>query len=158
MAYLRARDIVSGGMAKVYAKIDGRVIEIFNIRTCELNVEKDKSEFKVTGKVATQYKAKGANCTGSMEYYVGSVSTIFTRMMKEYVKTGLDTYFDMTIVNEDPTTTIGKRTTVVYNVNLDSAVIASMDVDSDGLTESVDFTFDDFEVLDEFNSPIDYGN
>ena len=71
-----------------------------------------------------------------------------------YAKNGKDTYFDLTIVNEDPTSSIGKQTVTLYNCNIDSVILAKLDTDSDSLEEDLDFTFDDFDILDSFGNPI----
>ncbi|RHW56635.1 phage portal protein, partial [Clostridium botulinum] len=75
-------------------------------------------------------------------------------MMIKYMKEGIDTYFDMTVVNEDPTSTVGKQTTVLKNCNLDECPMALLDVDSDSLEEEIGFTFDDVDLLDKFSKPV----
>ena len=71
----------------------------------------------------------------------------------KYAKEGKDTYFDVTIVNNDPTSTIGKQTVVLYNCNVDSLILAKLNTDAETLDEDIDFTFDDFDILDEFGNP-----
>ena len=43
-------------------------------------------------------------------------------MMLEYIKTGRDTYFDIQVINEDPTSSVGKQTVVLKKVNIDSFI------------------------------------
>lgn len=75
--------------------------------------------------------------------------------MMEYIKTGKDFYFDLQIVNEDPASTVGKQTSVLKDCNLDSVVAAAFDATSDDpLEEELPFTFDDFDLLDQFNAPV----
>ena len=83
-------------------------------------------------------------------YYITS---IFRRLAKEYAKTGKDTYFDITIENDDPTSSVGKQTVVLYKCNLDSTILAKLDVDNTELDEDIDFTFEDFDILDSFGNP-----
>ena len=59
----------------------------------------------------------------------------------------------MTVVNEEPASSIGKQTVVLYNCNIDSVILAKLDTDSDSLEEDLDFTFDDFDILDSFGNP-----
>jgi hypothetical protein len=75
-------------------------------------------------------------------------------MASSYAKTGQDTYFNITIVNDDPTSTIGKQTVVLYNCNIDNVVLARLDTESDVLEDDIDFTFDDFDILDSFGNPV----
>jgi len=75
-------------------------------------------------------------------------------MAAAFAKTGKDTYFNITIVNDDPTSTVGKQTVVLYNCNIDSVVLARLDTESDVLEDDIDFTFDDFDILDSFGNPV----
>jgi len=75
-------------------------------------------------------------------------------MALKYAKTGKDVYFTLTIVNEDPGTTVGKQTVVLYNCNFDSVVLAKLDAETEALDESIDFTFEDFDILDSFGNPV----
>lgn len=152
MGFLRADDTISGKEGRAYATINGRVEEMFFIKQLEATIEKEKAEVKTLGRRGTQHKATGWSGSGSMTIYY--VTTLFRQLMLDYIKTGKDTYFDVTIVNEDPTSSIGRQTVVLKNVNLDSVIVAKLDTESDALDEDVDFTFDDVDVLDSFRAPI----
>lgn len=155
MAFFELKDTISGQEGRAYATIDGNIEEMFYAKNIEATAEKTKAEGKTLGKRGTQNKATGWNGTGSMTIYY--VTSIFRRMMLEYIKTGRDTYFDMTVINEDPGSTIGKQTTVLRNVNLNSVVMAKIDLESDMLDEDIDFTYDDVDILDEFGRPLSLG-
>ena len=152
MSFLKAGDTVSGKEGRAYATINGQVEEMFYIKTLEAKVEKKKTEVNVLGKRATQHKASGWSGSGSMTIYY--VTSLFRQLMLNYIKSGKDTYFDVTIVNEDPTSSLGKQTVVLKNVNLDSVIAAKLDTESEILDEDSDFTFDDMDVLDKFGKPI----
>lgn len=150
--FLHAKDTISGQEARAYATINGQVEEMFYAKKIEAKVKKSKKGVKTLGKRGTQNKATGWEGTGSMTIYY--TTTRFRKLMLEYMKTGKDTYFDLQIVNEDPTSTIGKQTVVIKGVNLDEVTIAALDVDADVLEEEISFTFDDADILDEFGKPI----
>ncbi len=152
MAFMRLEDAISGQEGRAYATIDGNIEEMFYVRNIEATVQKTKAEGKTLGRRGTQHKATGWNGTGSMNIYY--VTSRFRELMLKYIKTGQDTYFDVTIVNEDPGSSVGKQTIVLKGVNLDSVVMAKLDVDSDMLDEDVDFTFEDVDILDSFGRPI----
>ena len=152
MAYLRAGDTISGQEGKATAVIDGNVQDLFFVKTVEATFEKNKSEVKTLGHRGVQHKGTGWSGSGSMTLYY--VTSLFRKMALEYAKNGKDTYFDMTVVNEDPTSSIGKQTVVLYNCNIDSVILAKLDTDSGSLEEDLDFTFDDFDILDSFGNPI----
>lgn len=152
MTFMRLEDAISGQEGRAYATIDGNIEEMFYARNIEATAEKTKAEGKTLGRRGTQHKATGWNGTGSMNIYY--VTSKFRELMLKYIKTGQDTYFDMTIVNEDPGSSVGKQTVVLKGVNLDSVVMAKLDVDSDMLDEDIDFTYEDVDILDSFGRPI----
>lgn len=150
--FLRAGDTISGQEGKATSVIDGNVQDMFYVKTLEATFEKTKTEVKTLGKRGTQHKGAGWSGAGSMTIYY--VTSLFREMALKYAKTGKDTYFNITIVNDDPTSTIGKQTVVLYNCNIDNVVLAKLDTDSDTLDEDIDFTFDDFNILDSFGNPV----
>lgn len=152
MSFFKAQDTISGQEGRATITIDGRVQDMFFAKKIEATVEKNKTDVKTFGKRGTQHKANGWSGSGTMTIYY--VTTLFRKMMLEYIKNGKDTYFTMQVTNEDPTSSIGSQTTVLYNVNLDKVIMASIDVDSEVLEEDIDFTFDDVDILDEFGEPI----
>lgn len=149
---LRAGDTISGSEGKATAIIDGQVVDMFYIKSLEGIMEKQKAEVKTLGKRATQHKTIGWSGAGSMTIYY--ITSAFREMALKYAKTGQDTNFTITVVNDDPGSTVGKQTAVLYNCNIDSVVIAKLDVDADSLEEDIDFTFDDFNLLDRFGNPV----
>lgn len=152
MAFLKAGDTISGQEGRAYATINGQVEEMFYIKTLEAKAEKQKTEVKTLGKRGTQHKTSGWSGSGSMTIYY--VTTLFRQLMLNYIKTGKDVYFDVTVVNEDPTSSIGRQTVVLRGVNLDSTIVAKLDTDSEALDEDIDFTFDDVDILDSFGKPV----
>lgn len=150
--FLRAGDTISGQEGKATSVIDGNVEDMFYVKTLEATFEKNKTEVKTLGKRGVQHKGTGWAGTGSMTLYY--VTSRFRQMAVKYAKTGQDTYFNITIVNDDPASTVGKQTVVLYNCNIDSVVLARLDTESDVLEEDIDFTFDDFDILDSFGNPV----
>lgn len=151
MAFLRARDTISGQEGRAYATIDGRVEEMFYIKTLEATVEKEKAEIKTLGKRGTQHKAIGWSGSGSMTIYY--VTTLFRELMYKYMQSGVDTYFDIKVINEDPASSIGTQEIVLRNVNLNSVVMASLDTEAEALEEEIEFTFEGIDVSRSFNKP-----
>lgn len=146
---LKAGDILSGQEGSAYANINGEIVDLFFIKNIEATFDKTKSEVKTLGKRGTQYKANGWNGTGNMTVYY--VSSVFRSLASDYINNGRDVYFDITITNEDPSSSTGKQTITLYDCNLDSTLLAKLDVDSEYLDEDLDFTFSGVKILDEFN-------
>lgn len=83
-------------------------------------------------------------------YYVTS---LFRRMLVDYIKNGTDAYFTIVITNDDPTSTIGRQTVALHNCNIDSMSVAQLDTEAPTLEEELSFTFDDVDLLEEFSTP-----
>lgn len=152
MAYLRAQDTLSGGEGKATIKINDSIQEMFYIKALEATMEKQKTEVKTIGKRATQHKGIGWSGSGTLTIFY--ITSLFRKQALEYAKTGRDTYFTITVVNEDPASSVGKQTIVLYNCNIDSVVLAKLDLDAEALDEEIPFTFDDFDILDQFGQPV----
>ena len=157
MSYLKAGDTISGQEAVATMLVhnaDGTtsVENMFWAKNLEASVELEKTEVYTLGKRGAQNKPNGWKGSGSMTIYY--VTSLFRRMAIQYIKTGVPVYFDITVTNEDKGSSVGPQTTVLKNCTLDSVLIAKFDVESEVLDESVDFTFDDVDMLDMFQAPV----
>jgi hypothetical protein len=151
MGFLKAEDTISGQEARAFMTVNGRNEELFYAKKLESKVEKEKSEIKTLGRRGTQNKAKGWKGTGTLTVFY--VTSLFRELMIQYIKTGKDVYFDITVTNEDPTSSIGRQTIVLKNCNFDEVSMASFDTEAEALEEDMGFTFDDVDLLDKFNKP-----
>jgi len=149
MPFMNEMDAISGKHAKAFITINGQVEELFYARSIEATIEKNKTDVPVVGKTNVGQKAVGWNGTGTLNIYY--VTSLFRRLVRDYIKTGRDFYFDLTISNEDPTSAAGRQTVVLKNCNLDSVIAAQFDATSDDpLNEDISFTFDDYDILEQF--------
>lgn len=149
MNILQAEDCVNGREGIATAEIDGQIIELMELSNINITIEKNKTEFKAIGTRNTQNKTTGWKGTGSMN--VRYVSSRWAEIMQRYVKEGIDTYFTVVVTNEDPSSATGKQVIQILGCNLDSVDIAKLDTETDILDQDVDFTFNDFNVLESFN-------
>lgn len=152
MGTLKAWDAINGAEGICYAVINGNQEEMIYVKNIEAKVEKEKSEIKVLGQTGAKHKANGWKGSGTMNMYY--VTSAFRKMMIEYIKKGKDTYFDLYIVNEDPSSEIGKQQIWLKQVNINSLVIGKLDINSTELDEDIEFTFNDVEILQEFDKAI----
>lgn len=149
MAKLKSFDPISGKEGVAYAKINGNNEELFFAKTIEASVEKAKSEIRAIGRRMTGHKTTGMSGSGKMTLYY--LTPLFRQMLKQYKDTGVDIYFDLVVENNDPSSSAGKQTTLLMDCNLDSVVLTKLDGDSDDpLEEDADFTFEDYDILQEF--------
>lgn len=150
---LNAEQIVAGGEAECYAIIDGKRKWLMNAINLNATYTKKKSEVKVLGSRTSKHKNNGGEGTGTATFYYNTSE--FRQIMLDYKKTGKDIYFDIYVTNEDATTNVGRQTTWLREVNLDSVIVAAFDIEQDGgLREDMPFTFDDWDLVDKF-TPIE---
>lgn len=156
MSYLKAGDTISGQEAAASMLVkapDGStsVENAFWAKNLEATVQVEKTDVYTLGKRGAQHKPNGWSGSGTMTIYY--VTSLFRKMALQYIKTGVPAYFDLTVTNNDPGSSVGVQTVILKNCTLDSVIIAKFDVESEVLDESVDFTFDDVDILDEFVAP-----
>lgn len=151
MAFFRESDAISGKMAKAYAVIDGSVEELFYAKSLESTIEKNKVDVPVLGKTNTPQRSAGWSGSGTLTVYY--VTSKFRQLMRNYIKTGQDFWFDLQVINEQPGSTTGKQTATLINCNLDNISAAQFDSSSDDmLEEELAFTFSDYDISDSFNT------
>ena len=155
MPYLKAGDVISGqeGWASILIHdADGdRVEDLFMVKNLEATVEIQKTDVYTLGKRGAQHKPNGWSGSGSMTVYY--ITSLFRKMVIQYIKTGKPVYFDITTTNDDPGSSVGLQTVVLKNCTVDSSTVAKLDVESEVLDEDMDFTFDDVDILESFESP-----
>lgn len=142
-------DAISAKEGFVYVTIDGQAHEYAELIKFEARVDYTKADVKSVRKRMKGSKIVGAEGTGSMEVHYHRPEN--RRLALEYVKTGKAPIMDVQVVNADVTSRAGKQTTLIKNLVPDGALIAALDGDSeDVLKDEIDFTFDDFDFLDQF--------
>lgn len=156
MPYMKAGDTISGQEAVASILVhnaDGTttVENGFWAKNLEASAEIQKTEVYTLGKRGAQNKPNGWKGSGSMTIYY--VTSLFRRMAIQYIKTGVPVFFDLTVTNNDPGSTVGVQTIVLKNCSLDTIVLAKFDVETEVLDETVDFTFEDVDMLDDFQAP-----
>lgn len=145
---MNARDSVSSKLAKCYVTIDGKRYNFMQAIDVEAKIEKTKVEVPILGKTGYGNKATGWKGTGSATFHYNT--SIFRRLLLNYKNTGEDIYFDMEIINEDPTSSVGRQSIILIDCNIDGGVLAKFDAKGDYLEEDWDFTFEDFKMPEEF--------
>lgn len=149
MAFLLAKDAISGKEGMLWTTIDGNVRECAEVRNITVTLDKNKAEFRALGERGTQHKATGYSGTGSMTIY--AVTSYWNKMLIDYANNGVDTYFTLILKNEDPNSAIGAQRIQINNVNLDGGDLAKLDVDADFLDQSFNFTWTGVKLLKEFD-------
>lgn len=145
---MQAKDVIAAKMASAYITVDGERYLLFQAKNLKATLEKEKKEVAILGKMSKGHKAVSVNGTGSMTIYKNTA--IFDKMLLKLKSTGEDTYFDMQITNNDPTSEAGRQTTILKDCNIDSGIVANFDADGEWLEQDIDFTFEDIEQPEQF--------
>ena len=145
---MNARDSISAAKAECYVTIGNDRLYLMQVINLEASVEKTKTEVPIMGRTGKGNKATGWKGTGSATIHYNT--SVFRKMLYQYKETGEDIYFDIQITNEDPTSHVGRQTIILKDCNLDGGIIAKMDADAEYLDEEFDFTFEDWEMPEEF--------
>lgn len=145
---MEARDAVSASLAECFITIEGNRYNFMQAINLEAKVEKTKTEVPILGQTGKGNKATGWKGTGSATFHYNT--SIFRKLLYRYKETGEDIYFDIQIKNEDATSRVGKQTIVLKDCNIDGGILAKFDADAEYLDEDLDFTFEDWEMPNEF--------
>ena len=145
---MHAKDVVTAKLASAFVTIRGERFLLFQAKKLEAKFKKDKKEVAILGRIAKGHKASSGDGTGTMTIYYNTA--MFTKLMKSYKDTGEDVYFDIQVTNDDPTSAAGRNTIILKDCNIDETVIASFDADEGFLEQEVSFTFEDWEMPEQF--------
>lgn len=147
---MRGWDAISGSLAQCYITIDGNRYNFMQAINLEASIEKNKTEVPILGKTGKGNKSNGWSGSGSMTCHFNQ--SVMRELLEKYKDQRIDTYFNIEVTNEDPTSRVGKQTVLLIDCNLDGGILAKFDADADYLDEDMDFTFEDFKILKKFDN------
>jgi len=147
---MNARDALSASLAECYITIEGNRYNFMQAIDLEAVIDRTKVEVPILGRTGRGNKATGWRGKGSATFHYNT--SIFRELMYKFKSRGEDVYFDIQISNEDPTSGAGRQTVVLKDCNINASVLAKFDADAEFLSEAVDFTFEDFEIPETFNT------
>ncbi len=146
---MHARDAVSGAQGEAFVTIEGTRHRFANLINIQADMAKTKTQVPILGKVGKGNKSTGAEYTGSATFHFNT--SIFRQLLYRYKETGEDIYFDVQLTNEDKSATVGRQTVILKDCNLDGGIIALLDADAEYLEDSFEFTFEDWEMPEQFS-------
>ena len=145
---MKGKDALSAKLAECFMTIKGRRYNFMQAINFEANFTKTKTVIPVLGRTGQANKSTG--WTGDWSATLHYNQSIIRQMMLDYKDTGEDTYFEIQITNEDPTSAAGRQTIVFIDCNIDGGILAKFDADGEYLDEDVDGTFEDFKMPEKF--------
>lgn len=144
------KDAVAGSLAECFMTIDGIRYNFMQLINFEASMEKNKVEVPILGKTGKGNKANGWSGTwkGTAHYN----QSIMRQMLIKYMETGEDTYFDIQVTNEDPTSAVGRQTVIFNDCNLDGGILAKFDASADYLDEDITGTYESCSMPEMFKN------
>ena len=149
MQSMNAKDAVSASLAECFVTIEGNRYNFMQAINLEASIEKTKSEIPILVRTGKGNKTTGWKGSGSATFHYNT--SIFREQLYRYKETGQDVYFDIQITNEDPTSSVGRQTIILKDCNVDGGILAKFDADAEYLDEDLDFTFEDWEMPEQFS-------
>lgn len=143
-----AGDTVSASLAECYITMGNNRYNFMQAINLEAKFTKKKTKVPILGKTGQGNKSTGWEGTGKATFHYNQ--SVFRQMMCDYKDSGRDMYFEIQVINEDPTATVGKQEVILLDCNIDGGILAKFDANGEYLDEDMDFTFDDFLMPTEF--------
>lgn len=147
---MKAKDSLNAKLAECYVTIENRRYNFMQAINLKAWIEKNKVLVPILGQTGMGNKANGWSGKGSAKFHYNT--SIFRRLLKEYKNTGKDIYFEMQIVNNDTASDAGVQSVILVDCNIDGGVLAKFDAEGTYLDEELEFTFEDFRFVEEFNN------
>lgn len=145
---MKGQDTVNAKMAECFLTIKGNRYNFMQMISFEAKFEKNKIEVPLLGKTGNGNKAAGWKGTFSGKAHYNQ--SILRELLVEYKNTGMDTYFEVQVTNEDGVSRAGRQTIVFLDCNLNGGTLAKFDADGEYLDEDIEGTFEDFTMPERF--------
>ncbi len=145
---MEAGDVISAKLASCYILTGGNRYLLFQAKNLKATLKKNKEKVAILGRVNSGNKSTSTDGSGSLTIYHNT--PVFDEMCEKYVNTGVDTYFDMQIINNDPTSKAGRRSVILKGVNLDEFPVANFDAEGKYLESEHNFTFESVKYVEHF--------
>lgn len=149
-AVLRGRDVLNSNLGTAYLEINGVRRRIFELKEISATINQNKAEVQLINDVLTKHKCLSSNGTGNFTIYSGVPD--YSQMIKNYINTHKGLYFVITFEMNDPESTRGRRCVTLYDCLIDQHQLGRLSTDSSVLDETMDFTFDNYNINTDFNA------
>ncbi|MBR4026688.1 MAG: phage tail tube protein [Lachnospiraceae bacterium] len=147
---MNGHDTIAGKEAQCFITINKRRYNFMQMLNFEAKVEKTKESIPRLGAIMEAYKTCGMKGTfkGTAHYN----QSVMRKLLLDYKKTGIDTYFEIQIINDDPDSKARSQTIILYNCNTDGGILAKFDAEGKYLDEDIEGTFEDFAMPKQFKN------
>lgn len=145
---IKARDTIAARLAECYITIGNRRYNFMQMIIMEAKIAKTKSKVPRLGAVMVGHKTVSMEGTFSGTAHYNQ--SIMRKLMEDLKNNGGETYFEMQITNDDPTSAAKRQTVVLYDCLTDGGTLAKFDANGEYLDEDISGTFEDFSIPESF--------
>ena len=145
---MASENAVSAKMAECFATIKGRRYNFMQMVDFSAEVEKKKTAVPILGRTMEGNKTIGLKGTFSGKAHYNQ--SVLRKMVTEYKDSGEDLYFDVMVRNYDPSSGVGAQTVNIIGCNTDKLTLAKFDAAGEWLEESIEGTFEDWNMPETF--------
>ena len=145
---MEAADVISAKLANCYIIVGSTRKLLFQAKDLKATVKKNKKQVAILGRMMKGNKSTSLEGSGKLTIYKNT--SIFDNMIENMMKSGTDTYFDMQVTNEDPTSHAGSQTVILKGCNIDEGTVANFNADGEWLEDEINFTFEDVKWATKF--------
>lgn len=146
--YIEGYQTVRGTDAQVVVDIEGKRINLFQVKNFDSNANIALDEVPRIGTRTVGHKVSTITYEGSFTAYHGSP---FAREeFLKYVASGRWPNISITTYVKDKDTGIGQLTVIHKNVHFSTVPLAKIDAESTSMEEDFDFTCDQVEIPEDY--------
>ena len=151
LSYMTADKAVSGSQGVVWVTYNdtGERYCFARLVNLEAKAKLNKATLPVLGRTGKVHKLGSWEGSGTAKMYY--CDSTMRKRVAQYQNTGKMFTMDIEVYNDDETSSIDAQAVTLKECLLDEIVIAKIDAEADYLEEEISFTFDDFDIPDEFN-------
>lgn len=156
---LQTSDILNSNTGHLYFTINGVMRRAAECRQITASLETSVEEFRLLHECMWRHKGVGIKGSGSMTIYTGTND--FLTLITSFKKSWFNQRFTIISTSTDPESSRGSRSIRLMDVLLAGHELFKHDT-ADGILDSeVSFTFDNYEVVSDYNDidapSIDWG-
>lgn len=140
--------VLSAKQGTVFFDFNGVTERVANLSNIEARLNKNKEEYFAIGDMMAKHKTTGVSGTGSATFRFNN--STMRALMKQLKESGKDFWFDIQITNEDTDTKVGRQVIVLKDCNIDSVLLAKIDMAGGILDDDYAFTFEEWEIREPF--------
>ena len=145
---MRSRDAIAAKEAEAFFIINGNRYRFMQLLDFEAKIDKKKVAVPILGKRMDGHKTVGM--TGTFTATAHYNQSIMRKLLEDYKNTGIDTYFEIQVTNDDKESAAGRQTITLYDCNTDGGILVKFGTGEEVIEEPIEGTFEDFKMPEGF--------